>query len=112
MKKFALLALVGRRYSPPMAQHQRSTTVPVLAYISDRLHEATDERRYDRERYSDYDRRHYDYDRRHNRQARSCRQGYTVQDGVLQTIPWILEPTKYEIQRPPQLAALSIPREG
>ena len=25
----------------------------------------------------------------------------------LQTIPWILEPTKYEIQRPPQLAALS-----
>ena len=24
-----------------MAQHQRSTTVPVLAYISDRLHEAT-----------------------------------------------------------------------
>ena len=82
MKKFALLALVGAALFATNGAASAQYYGPGVGVYIGPPERGYDERRYDRERYSDYDRRHYDYDRRHNRQARSCRQGYTVQDGV------------------------------
>lgn len=76
MKKFALLALVGAAlFATNGAASAQYYGPGVGVYI------APPERGYDERRYR-YDRERYsDYDRRHHRQAR-CRQGYSVQDGV------------------------------
>ena len=78
MKKFALLALVGAAlFATSGAASAQYYGPGVGVYIG------PPERGYDEPRYYRRDRERYsDYDRRYDRQARSCRRGYTVQDGV------------------------------
>ena len=77
MKKFALLALVGAAlFATSGAASAQYYGPGVGVYIAP-------QRDYDEPRYYRRDRERYsDYDRRYDRQARSCRRGYTVQDGV------------------------------